>query len=249
MEHKYMQFKKFYRRYLEGKYENKPIPIDRETFQRIDLHLSRENQLKARMETIRDYKKDLPNLPSFGFIKHELNNEFREIDQLENRLNSSDWFHAKEDFKAKKEHELQIIDKHFKPIPMDQEFERVPVKYGELTILERNEDFYIGREGKKELPEYNTIEIHEPKMLAGPFFDRDEAEKELDKFNEFREILPGIGKKNLEVCARGLEEEAHLDIQNTMKAALIRDHLQHEREEPKKEMHIEETFSIEFRER
>lgn len=249
MEHKLMQFKKFYRRYLEGKYENKPIPIDRETFQRIDLHLSRDNQLKARNEAIREYKKDLADLPSSSSIIDSLNNELKENQRIDQRLSTGEWFEAKEDFKAKKEHELQTIDKHFKAIPMPEEFERVPVTYGNLTILERNEDFYIGREGKKELPEYNSIEIHEPKMLAGPFFDRDEAEKELDKFNKFREILPGIGEKNLEVCARGLEEDFHLDPQNVMKAALIRDHLQHDREEPKKEMMIEETFSIEFRER
>ena len=115
--------------------------------------------------------------------------------------------------------------------------------------MEVTDGFIIGRQKYKSLPEYNTIELHEPKIFAGYFDSEKEAQKELDNFKQFRHILPGIGTKNLEKCAQAFAEREEDDPQNLIKSQLIRDYLEHERKEPKKEMQIEETFSIEFRER
>ena len=137
----------------------------------------------------------------------------------------------------------------------ENKLDRIMMNEKEDLKLEKTTGIYITQNDKDEwmiARQQLTPDTKDWKItynLAGPFDKIEDAEKAYDKIQDFRETLKGIGTNNLKTLTKMLDDQKDEDPPSRMKKDLIMDFLTHDRKEPKKEMHIEETFSIEYRER
>ena len=250
-------FIKLYKIYLESKYDGQGFPVDSQKFERLDLSLDNDRErLAARNQAINEYLIDRSkNMPRNEQIEKALTQELKQnesfiktFDQAtipKDPVNESKIFDKYTDelrsFNIRNEIELKEIDKLYKGPTIT--FNRPPEdkELTALSIYKKDGEIIIGREQYSELEK----EWKPYNMLSGPYKDLQHAEKDYNKIKEFRDIMDGIGTENLKTIARSYDDPMNEDPKADIKAGIIKDYLQHDRE-PKREKGIEETKTIEF---
>lgn len=261
MDEKQKTLIKLYKVYLESKYDGQSFPVDSQKFERLDLSLDNDkDRVIARNEAINQYRAERSNLgPMSEKLRIELNKQENQnddfIDAFDKAMISTKEpaAHTKtfekytdelRSFTIRNKIELDEIDKLYKGPTITFHDNKPPVdkELTALSIYKKDDAIFIGREQysdqEKEWKPYN--------VLSGPYKDLEHAEKDYNKIKEFRGIMDGIGTENLKTIARSYNDPMNDDPKKDIKAGIIKDYIKHDREEPKKEISIVETKTIEF---